>query len=309
MKPALSVVVLNFNRRQDLLELLASLTSQTDRRFETIVVDNASNDDSVATVRQHYPHVTIVPLDKNIGRAGHNEGVMKATGDVLVFLDADILLPADFLQKVTDKFKNKNVDAVAFYMRDLMGKTYGWEPTYAVEGSKEEGYESTFGGGMWAIRRTIFEDVGCFNPTFFVYVDEWEYLIRLWYKGYSVRYFPDLIGYHKESPYAYRSVMKGFHVIVNHAQLYALYLPVQLWPKFSSHHSKEVAKILATGEADRGGTLKGLVLALFYFVRALPKRSVLRDEALDKFMRFYFPQKGDVVVGKWGWGQKMKNEK
>ena len=156
---------------------------------------------------------------------------------------------------------------------------------------------------MLAIKRKIFEDVGGFNPSFFVYVDEWEYLIRLWAEGYSVRYFPDLLGYHKESPYAYRSVMRGYHVIVNHAQIYALYLPVKLWPKFLSHHSRETVRILAKNEADRWGTLRGLILAGFYFLKALPKRNVVKGGALEKFLRFYFPKKGDVIVEKWGWGK------
>ena len=302
MRTNLSVVVLNYNRKKDVLELLGSLEKQDYRDFETILVDNASSDGTADEISETYPDLKIVALNKNIGRAGHNEGAKEARGDILVFLDADTYLPKNFLRKIAKKFRNKKINAISFFMKDPSGKTYGWEPTYSAEGDRNEGYESTFGGGMWAIRRQIFEKVGPFNPDFFVYVDEWEYLIRLWKKGYSVRYFPkEIIGYHKESPYAYRSVMKGYHVIVNHAQIYGLYLPIKLWPRFWLHHGAESVKILTTGEAERWGTVKGLALALPHFLKALPKRKVLKGTALKKFLRFYFPKRGDVVVGKWGW--------
>jgi len=305
-RPFLSIIILNFNRKNDSLELLDSLRKQTYRSFETIWVDNYSTDGSLEAVKADYPQLKIIALAKNIGRAGHNQGAKIAQGKILVFLDADILLPPDFLGKVAAKFKKKNLNATSFFMKDFKGNRYGWEPNYLPAGNDQEGYESTFGGGMWAIRREIFEKIGGFNPDFFIYVDEWEYLIRLWQQGYSVRYFPDLVGFHKESPYAYRSIMKGYQVIINHAQIYALYLPVRLWLKFLCHHSQETVKILGSGEANRWGTIRGLSLALFFFLKALPKRKPLEGEALAKFLRFYFPKKGDVVVGKWGWEKNIK---
>lgn len=303
MKPYFSVVILNFNRKKDALELLKSLSVQTFGDYELIIVDNASSDGSVTEIKKKYPKVRIVALSKNIGRAGHNRGADKARGKILVFLDADMYFPPTFLGKLAKKFtKFPKLNAAAFRMYDPKNKKRVWAAVRIKEGgSREKGYQSTFGGGMWAVRRKIFKEVGSFNPDFFVYVDEWEYLIRLWKKGYAVRYFPDLIGYHKEAPYAYRSVMKGYHVIVNHAQIYALYLPVKLWPRFLKHHTSEASRVLVKGEANRWGTIKGLSLALLYFLKALPKRQVLKSAALQKFLRFYFPKKGDVIVEMWGW--------
>lgn len=301
MKPYLSVIILSYNRCADVLALLKSLSFQTYRRFEIILVDNNSADETLKQVLKNWPKIKVLALKKNYGRSGHNYGARQALGKVLVFLDADVLVPKKFLQKVADKFLTKKIEAVSFFMKDPQGKYYGWEPTYKRNGNSQVGYESTFGGGMWAIRKKVFEDVGGFNPDFFVYVDEWEYLIRMWQKNYSVRYFPDLIGWHKETPYAYRSIMAGYHVIINHAQIYALYLPVKYWPKFLAHHSFEYTKGLAKGSANRWGMIKGLVLAGWFFIKALPKRKVLKGRALKKFLRFYFPGKNEMVVGKWGW--------
>lgn len=303
MNPTLSIIILNFNRKKDSLELLKSLSLQTYQPFEIILVDNASIDGSVAAITKKFPKVRILHLLRNIGRPAHNAGADIAAGDVLVFLDADLYFTdRDFLKKLAARFKKKSIDAVSFYMKDPTGRTYGWEPNYFKKGNSRDGFESTFGGGMWAIRRKIFTEVGGFNPGFFVYVDEWEYLIRLWEKGYKVSYFPGLlIGFHKESPYAYRSIMKGYHVIINHAQIYALFLPVRVWLKFLKHHTGQTASVLKSGEANRWGIVKGLLLAFFFFCKALPQRKVIKGATLKKFLRFYFPEKGDVVVAKWGW--------
>ena len=301
MKPFFSIIILNFNRKKDAVELIKSLYAQTYQDYELILVDNASNDGSVSEIKKKFPKVKVVPLPKNIGRAGHNRGAEKAKGKILVFLDADMYFPPRFLAKLEKKFKTyKDLNAAAFHMRHPTDGRV-WAAVHIKKGSREKGFESTFGGGMWAIRRKVFKEVGGFNPNFFVYVDELEYLIRLWRGGNTVRYFPDLIGYHKESPYAYRSVMKGYHVIVNHAQIYALYLPVRLWPRFLKHHSSETSRILIKGEANRWGTIKGLVMAGFYFLKAIPKRQVLQGQALQKLLRFYFPKKGDLVIEMWGW--------
>ena len=296
MLPNLSVVVLNFNRKKDSVELISSLNSQNYRNFEIIYVDNNSSDGSAEEIQKRFSKIKVIHSPKNIGRAGHNLGAKIAKGEVLVFLDADILLPKDFLQKLESKFKNKKVDAVSFFMKDPSGKTYGWEPNFDPKTG-----ESTFGGGMWAIKRKIFEKVGDFNPDIFVYVDEWDYLLRMWNKGSRVLYFPDLVGTHKESPYVYRSVMRGYQVIVNFAQLYALYLPIVSWGRFLKHHISESKNVFTQPNLDKWGAVKGLALAGFYFLKALPKRKVVSQKTLKKFMRFYFPQKGDIVVGKWGW--------
>lgn len=302
MRPFFSIVILNYNRGSDLVELIYSIKKQQFKNFEIIVVDNNSSDKSEETIKKNFSDICVISLSKNIGRAGHNKGAEHARGEVIIFFDADIFLPyTNFLSKTYEKFSHKNINAVSFYMENPRKGEYGWEPTYLIGGNDKKGYESTFGGGMWAIRRKIFEEIGGFNPNFFVYVDEWEYLIRLWKKRYKVLYFPDLRGMHKESPYSYRSVMKGYHVIINHAQLYALYLPVSVWLRFFRHHIKQSSLILTTGQANRKGTIKGLLLATTFFLKALPHRNVITHSVLKKFLLFYFPEKGKVVVGKWGW--------
>lgn len=298
--PLVSVVILNYNKRNATLKSISSVIGQTYKNYEIIVVDDSSTDDTVAQVRRKFPEVRLVSLKKSLGRSAHNEGFKRARGQILVPLDSDMYLSRGFLAKLVEKFNRfPKLSALAFDLKDPTGKTVGWPPVYSPSDKLGGGYEC--GSGFPAIRHEVFENVGGFNPSFFLYVDEWEYFARLLKYGYKVYYFPDIVGYHTSPPHAYKSIMRGYHVVKNHLQLYAIYLPVRVWPKFLFHHSKEFSRVVVKGEADRWGTVRGLIFGLWFFLRALPKRQVLKGQALEKFLRFYFPKKGEVIVGKWGW--------
>jgi len=91
MKIRISIIVLNWNGRKWLEECLSSILKQRlDEEFEVLLVDNGSTDGSVAYVRQEFPHVKVVRLDRNYGFAeGNNRGVKFACGEYLVFVNMD----------------------------------------------------------------------------------------------------------------------------------------------------------------------------------------------------------------------------
>jgi GT2 family glycosyltransferase len=70
--PEFSVIVLNWNGKHFLKACLAALRRQTFQDFETIPVDNASEDGSVEYVRGGFPEVRIAPLTQNTGFTGGN---------------------------------------------------------------------------------------------------------------------------------------------------------------------------------------------------------------------------------------------
>lgn len=93
-RAALSIVVLSYNRKDALLETLRRLHEEgsehgATRDAETIVVDNASTDGSVAAVREHMPWVRLLTRDGNEAIAGFNRGVEAASGDLVLILDDD----------------------------------------------------------------------------------------------------------------------------------------------------------------------------------------------------------------------------
>ena len=90
IKSSVSIVIPHWNNVDVLSECLESISNTNFENFETIVVDNASTDNSVASVRSNYPNVKLIENDKNYGYAGGcNIGAEAAIGDFLIFLNND----------------------------------------------------------------------------------------------------------------------------------------------------------------------------------------------------------------------------
>ncbi len=100
--PLVTVVVRNFNRAERALRALESVVAQTFTDYEILFVDDASTDDSVARVRNHYGHLeqlSILVNPINLGAAGAaNTGVDMAQGKYIAFLDSDDTWTPEFLE-------------------------------------------------------------------------------------------------------------------------------------------------------------------------------------------------------------------
>lgn len=98
----LSIVIVNHNTRQLLLDLLESIFSPpTDISFEVIVVDNESTDGSGDAVREAYPNVRV--LENRVGRyfsGGNNQGIEMAEGQLVLVLNPDMRVLGDTLSKL-----------------------------------------------------------------------------------------------------------------------------------------------------------------------------------------------------------------
>ena len=95
-RPAVSIIVPSFNKRGFIGDMVSSVQAQTDRRWELIIVDDASSDGSVellTSFAQHDERIKIIALHGNMG-ANHcrNRGIEEARGRYIIFLDADDLL-------------------------------------------------------------------------------------------------------------------------------------------------------------------------------------------------------------------------
>lgn len=91
----LSIIIVNFNAREHLVNCLQSLFDDRPATVhEIVVVDNASTDDSVDAVAAGWPDVRIVRLPSNVGfAAGNNAGIRASDGDLLLLLNSDTLAP------------------------------------------------------------------------------------------------------------------------------------------------------------------------------------------------------------------------
>ena len=200
----LSVVTLNWNRKDDLKETLTSIWKQDFSNYEIIVVDNGSTDGSVEMVEEEFENVKLIKLAKNTGIKGYNIGMQQAKGKYIILIDNDmILVQNDSLGKIVKYFEeNTKLGAIAFKIIDAdTNKVSLNNPKYILNGDGKNGFEaSVFDGGGVAIRKNILEKMGYYPEEFFMYQTEIDLSTKIWNAGFEIRYFPDIAVIHKWSP-------------------------------------------------------------------------------------------------------------
>lgn len=134
-----SIVIPNYNGERYLEECLVSLKAQTFTEFETILVDNASNDRSIIVAREIIPDIICIELKTNTGfSAAVNCGIRKSIGEYVVLLNNDTLLNALWLEELVSCIENHPKafscasKMIQYHQRDLIdnvGDTmtlFGW---------------------------------------------------------------------------------------------------------------------------------------------------------------------------------------
>lgn len=91
-EPAVTIVIVTFDACHHLARCLASIDEHAGIAVRTIVVDNASSDDTLAYVREHHPSVELVELERNIGVAAREHGLQRVRSRYAMFLDSDAAL-------------------------------------------------------------------------------------------------------------------------------------------------------------------------------------------------------------------------
>ena len=99
----ISIVIPVYNSSLTLKECLASIFSSSFKNYEVIVVSDNSTDDSVKIASEF--NINIIELRQNKGPGNaRNEGAKIAQGDILLFIDSDVIINKDSLSLIIDKF-------------------------------------------------------------------------------------------------------------------------------------------------------------------------------------------------------------
>lgn len=113
-EPPLSVLIVNWNTRDDLRRCLAALTRSITAPHETIVVDNGSTDGSAELVRRDFPEVALIVNTHNVGyAAGNNQAFKRSQGPFLLLLNPDVELTAENVRALFDHFSGHAETAAA----------------------------------------------------------------------------------------------------------------------------------------------------------------------------------------------------
>ena len=202
----ISVVIPTYNRRAILEKCLKSLESQDVcpeiEKYEVIVVDDGSTDGTFEWIKNNssvLPHVRVLVQDHGGAAAGRNRGVKNSKGDVIVFIDSDLVVTPKFLSshaKTISKNWKKKGHKLCFTYGAVINTNNFENPT--SENFKVQDISwAYFATGNVAIDKKLLVRSGLFDTVFRLY--GWEDLElgeRLRSMGVELVNCPNAVGYH-----------------------------------------------------------------------------------------------------------------
>jgi GT2 family glycosyltransferase len=199
-QPYVTCILLNWNGWRDTVECLKALKECRYRNLTIVVVDNGSNNDSVARIRAAHPDVLLIESKKNLGFAGGNNiGIRYALtqrAEYLWLLNNDTEPAPDALSALVSKaLTDRRIGAVASicYYADKPSTVQVWAGARvnlwigyshnSTEPRPDDWFQSLYGASM-LIARPAIEDVGMLDEGFFHYWEETEFCLRLRKRGW-----------------------------------------------------------------------------------------------------------------------------
>jgi GT2 family glycosyltransferase len=212
-----SIVIPTYNGMAHLPVCLAAVRAQTYQPFETILVDNASTDETLAYVRREFPDVRIVPLKENCVFAGAvNEGIRAAQGEVIVLLNNDTEAEPAWLAELMAALQSDPQAGMAAskmrlfdrrailhnagdaFRRDGMPVNRGvWQNDQGQFDADR--YVFAPCGGAGAYRKEMLDAIGLMDEELVAYCEDVDIGWRAQLAGWRCVYAPRAIVYHKLS--------------------------------------------------------------------------------------------------------------
>jgi len=214
--PLVSVIVLNYNAGELLLNCIESIKKSAYKNLEIIVVDNISTDKSQETCKEKYPDIRLIQNNENFGYCeGNNIGIREAKGDYIIILNPDTIVESNWIEELISAYNKfgeglyqpkhlslneKTVYMSAGNMLNIFGFGYAREKGNKDENQfnkiEEIGYAS---GTCLFTSSAVLKKVGLFDPFIFLYHDDLDLGWRASQLGIKSYYVPTSLIYHAES--------------------------------------------------------------------------------------------------------------
>ena len=210
--PRCAILVLNWNGRQHLDILLPSLRAAVASHgspVPIVVVDNRSTEPDVAYLRDAFADVEVVVAERNDFMFSLNPAIAARTEDVVIVLNNDMRVAADFLAPLLEHFADPTLFAASAHVFewDASGPQIGQRlidyRNYWLYYSRElelsaPRYTAEAGGGCSAYRRDFFVQLGGFDEMFRpAYFEDFDLTYRAWQRGWKSIVEPRSIIYHR----------------------------------------------------------------------------------------------------------------
>lgn len=213
----LSILIVSWNTRDLLAQCLASIAANPPAaEFEIIVVDNASTDGSVDMVRERFPLVRLLGLERNVGFAGgNNQAIDISRGRYLLFLNPDTVVQPGAIETLVNFMDNTPATGAAgsmllnpdgtlqlsCYPAPTLGRELwrlfhldAFQPLALYPMSRwptdSPRAVDTVQGASFIVRRDVVDGVGAFDESFFMYSEEVDWCLRIRRAGWQIYWVP-----------------------------------------------------------------------------------------------------------------------
>jgi glycosyltransferase involved in cell wall biosynthesis len=209
-----SIIIPLYNRPQEIKELLETLTLQTYKHFEVLVIEDGSTDDAAEIVKSFAGKLDVKYFVKPNSGQGftRNYGFERAKGDYFVIFDSDCLIPENYLQIVNDSLAQNYLDAYggpddAHHSFTPIQKAISYAMTSPFTTGGTRGGKKGIGqfhprSFNMGISRQVWQKAGGFIITRLG--EDIEYSIRIHAMGFNIGLIPDAKVYHKRRTDFYR---------------------------------------------------------------------------------------------------------
>ncbi|MBC7788017.1 MAG: glycosyltransferase family 2 protein [Methylophilaceae bacterium] len=202
MQPNLSILIVNYNSGTYALDCINSVFQQKSITLQVIVVDNASQDNSVNLLNETFGQkITLIQSDKNLGFAcANNLAATMATSEYYLLLNPDTVIgePLSFAHLVDFLIQHTEMGMVGPAI-DEPRKGKRVLPRYRYPSSRGLKYTEKFKnlpgdiawilGACMLIKRSVYEEIAGFDPDYFLYGEDVDICLRLRLHGYQIGYF------------------------------------------------------------------------------------------------------------------------
>ena len=208
-----TIVLVNYNGKIYLDDFMRSVSQQSYLDIDIVLVDNASEDDSVQWIEKNYPNVRIMRMQRNEGFGqGCNIGIdyaIREGTDYILLLNTDTVLETNLVEELVRNIDNNTVVTATIYCGDKNNKKF-WYAGGKIDfetanvnqllysGSENKVYEVDFiSGCCMMFHRSIIERIGGFDRKFYLYYEDADFCVRLKQHGIQMKYITTTSLWHK----------------------------------------------------------------------------------------------------------------
>lgn len=292
------VVIVNYNGGELLLRSVAAMKRQTFTDYKLVVIDNASNDGSIALLRDAYPETEVVSAGSNLGfAAANNLAVKRFPGSRwIALLNPDAFPEPEWLQRLVEvardrpdvgSFASRTINASDVALLDGAGDAYHASGRYWRRGhgtvatesylQPEEIFSACAAAALYP--RLAWEEAGGLDENFFCYGEDVDLGFRLQLAGYKCLYVASAVALHLGSAVTgERSDFSTYYGQRNLAWVYVKNMPAILfWLLLPYHAAINIAALFACALRGQGRlVLKAKFDAFRGIPRAWRQRSVIQ---------------------------------